>query len=143
MKNVLHFFGEFLVEGTGGSSVFKNFQGSSISDLTKPDQKHKSFKWSIYLDVDSEKGTTTDNFVAMNENVLKKRQLKSIKRHRRWNIGKVGNEVFHLVFAFISHTNLIYLFFYYFCISLLGFIGKSCPLDSLLAKIHCNRDFLQ
>ncbi|KAF3447262.1 hypothetical protein FNV43_RR12442 [Rhamnella rubrinervis] len=89
MKNVLHFFGEFLVEGTGGSSVFKNFQASSISDLTKPDQKHKSIKWSIYLDVDSEKGTTTDNFVAVNEYVLKKRQLKSIKRHRRWNIGKV------------------------------------------------------
>lgn len=91
MKNVLHFFGEFLVEGTGGSSVFKNFQASSISDLTKPDQKHKSFKWSACLEVDPEKGTTNDNLVAMNEDVLKERQLKSIKRHRRWNIGKVGN----------------------------------------------------
>ncbi|KAH7524781.1 hypothetical protein FEM48_Zijuj06G0155600 [Ziziphus jujuba var. spinosa] len=90
MKNVLHFFGEFLVEGTGGSSVFKNFQASSISDLTKPDQKRKTLKLPIYLDVvDSEEGTTIDNFEALNEYVLKKRQLKSIKRHRRWNIGKV------------------------------------------------------
>lgn len=91
MKNVLHFFGEFLIEGTGGSSVFKNFQASRISDLTKLDQKHKSFKWSACLEVDPEKGTTNDNLVAMNEDVLKERQLKSIKRHRRWNIGKVGN----------------------------------------------------
>lgn len=101
MKNVLHFFGEFLVEGTGGSSVFKNFQASSISDLTKPDQKRKTLKLPIYLDVvDSEEGTTIDNFEALNEYVLKKRQLKSIKRHRRWNIGKVENSLFHLIFAF-------------------------------------------
>lgn len=73
MKNVLHFFGELLVEGTGGSSVFKNFHGSSNSDLT------------------SEKGTAVDNTDAVHENELKRKQLKSIKRHRRWNISKVGN----------------------------------------------------
>lgn len=91
MKNVLHFFGEFLVEGTGGSSVFKNFHASSNSDSAKPDQKQKALKWPIYLDLYSEKGTMVDNSDTMHENVLKRKQLKSIKRHRRWNIGKVGN----------------------------------------------------
>lgn len=89
MKNVLHFFGEFLVEGTGGSSVFRNFHGSSNHDLTKPDQKQKSVKQPLYLDSDSEKGATVDKFEAMNENVLKRKQFKNIKRHRRWNMGKV------------------------------------------------------
>ncbi|BFG19464.1 hypothetical protein CerSpe_057380 [Prunus speciosa] len=89
MKNVLHFFGEFLVEGTGGSSVFRNFHGSSNHDLTKPDQKQKSVKQPLYLDSDSEKGATVDKFEAMNENVLKRKQLKNIKRHRRWNMGKI------------------------------------------------------
>lgn len=91
MKNVLHFFGEFLVEGTGGWSVFKNFHASSNSDLTKPDQKQKSLRWPIYLDLYSEKISTVDNSDAMHENMLKRKQIKSIKRHRRWNIGKVGN----------------------------------------------------
>lgn len=91
MKTALHFFGEFLVEGTGGSLVFKNFHASSNSDLTKPDQKQKSLKWPVHLDLYSEKGMMVDNSEAMNENVLKRKQLKSIKRHRRWNIGKVGN----------------------------------------------------
>ncbi|EXB79620.1 BEACH domain-containing protein lvsC [Morus notabilis] len=89
MKNVLHFFGEFLVEGTGGSSVFKNFHASSNSDLTKPDQKQKSLRWPIYLDLYSEKISTVDNSDAMHENVHKRKQIKSIKRHRRWNIGKI------------------------------------------------------
>lgn len=90
MKNVLHFFGEFLVEGSGGSSVFRNFP--SNHDSTKPDHKQKSVKQSLSLDLDSEKGSTVDKFEAMNENVHKRKQLKSIKRHRRWNMGKVGNK---------------------------------------------------
>ncbi|KAJ0087368.1 hypothetical protein Patl1_08681 [Pistacia atlantica] len=86
MKKVLHFFGEFLVEGTGGSSVFKDFHGSSSSDLNKPDQKQKIFKWPEYFDLNSEKGLPTDNAEA--ENLLQK-PLKNVKRHRRWNIGKI------------------------------------------------------
>lgn len=87
MKNVLHFFGEFLVDGTGGSSVFKNFHASSNSDFTKSDQKQKLLKWPNF-DLVPEKGITTDNADPMNENVHKK-QLKNVKRHRRWNIGKI------------------------------------------------------
>ena len=91
-KNFLHFSGEFLVEGTGGSSVFKNFNASSNSDVTKPDQwggisKQKFHKWPLNSDFESEKGIP--NIDAIHENRLQK-QEKSIKRHRRWNIIKVG-----------------------------------------------------
>ncbi|KAK8625809.1 hypothetical protein V6N13_056966 [Hibiscus sabdariffa] len=85
MKEVLHFFGKFLVEGTVGSAVFKNLNASSHSELAKTDQKPSSFKWSINQNICSEKGASTDNIEA--ENLHK--QLQTVKRHRRWNIGKI------------------------------------------------------
>lgn len=93
MKNVLHFFGEFLVEGTGGSSIFRNFPASSNYDLTKPDQKQKFIKQPICFGLDAAKGTMVDKFEAISENVLKRKELKNIKRHRRWNIGKVRKHI--------------------------------------------------
>ncbi|KAK9032820.1 hypothetical protein V6N11_017863 [Hibiscus sabdariffa] len=71
MKDVLHFFGEILVEGTAGSSVFKNLNASG--HFERGDLKI------------SEKGTS-DNVEAEN---LHKEQLKNVKRHRRWSIGKI------------------------------------------------------
>ncbi|KAK2659945.1 hypothetical protein Ddye_006478 [Dipteronia dyeriana] len=86
MKNVLHFFGEFLVEGTGGESVFKNFHGSSNLDPSKPDQRQKFLKWPEYFDLSSEKVLAADNAESDN---LHQKQLKHVKRHRRWNVGKI------------------------------------------------------
>nr|XP_043606677.1 BEACH domain-containing protein B isoform X1 [Erigeron canadensis] len=63
MKKVLHFFGEFLVEGTGGSSVFRSIQASGSFDSNK-----------------------TDNLVLGN---LLLKQSENIKRHRRWEISKI------------------------------------------------------
>ncbi|XP_038715869.1 BEACH domain-containing protein B isoform X2 [Tripterygium wilfordii] len=88
MKSVLHFFGEFLVEGSGGSSVFKNFHALSSNDSTKGDQKQKSLKWPVYFDLNSEKGLSVDNLEAINVN-NRQRNLKHVKRHRRWDIGKI------------------------------------------------------
>ncbi|XP_050379175.1 BEACH domain-containing protein B isoform X2 [Argentina anserina] len=89
MKNVLHFFGEFLVEGTGGSSIFRNFPASSNYDLTKSDQKQKFIKQPICFGLDAAKGSMIDKFEAISENVLKRKDLKNIKRYRRWNMGKI------------------------------------------------------
>lgn len=104
MKNVLHFFGEFLVEGTGGSSVFKNFHGPSNSDSNKYDQRLKFLNWPEYFDLNSERGSPTDNAEAEN---LHKKQLKNVKRHRRWNVGKVGSIVFfknsYTLFVSVTH----------------------------------------
>lgn len=49
------------MEGTGGSSVFKNFSTSKGGDVTKPDSKQNLVKWSspyereTTLDLESEK----------------------------------------------------------------------------------------
>ncbi|CAL5383977.1 unnamed protein product [Camellia sinensis] len=88
MKNVLHFFSEFLVEGTGGSSVFNNFNASSNYDSGKLDQSGGAEKQKLNVDLDSEKGNASENTDAIHENVLQK-QPKNIKRHRRWNICKI------------------------------------------------------
>lgn len=98
MKNVLHFFGEFLVEGTGGSSVFKNFHISINSDANKLEQKYKYLKWPIPVDLISGKGISVDNAISVNENTQQK-QLKHVRRHRRWNVGKVGKPQ-EVLFAF-------------------------------------------
>eukprot|EP00258_Populus_trichocarpa_P035046 XP_024451065.1 BEACH domain-containing protein B isoform X2 [Populus trichocarpa] len=87
-KNFLHFFGEFLVEGTGGSSVFKNFQASIKSDANKLEQKHKSLNWPIHVNFSPEKVISVDNTVLANENV-QQRQLKHVRRHKRWSVDKI------------------------------------------------------
>ncbi|XP_050939531.1 BEACH domain-containing protein B isoform X3 [Cucumis melo] len=89
MKNVLHFFGEFLVEGTGGASTFKNFEVLKSSNLTKLNQRQKSLKCPLYLQSDSRKSTSVDNMEVLNDDGYLKRPLKNVRRHRRWDIGKI------------------------------------------------------
>ncbi|XP_019058456.1 PREDICTED: BEACH domain-containing protein B isoform X2 [Tarenaya hassleriana] len=84
MKNVLHFSGEFLVEGTGGSAVFKKFSTSKDCDPTKPDSKQNFVKWSS--NYDTENRTLGDNMESESNH---QKTLMKVKRHRRWEIGKV------------------------------------------------------
>ncbi|XP_057426071.1 BEACH domain-containing protein B isoform X2 [Lotus japonicus] len=87
MKNVLHFFAQFLVEGTGGSSVFRNFDSSANSDLTKSDQKQRSLKWPA-SNMDLQKGITVGNVEVLNGHGAVK-VLRCVKRHRRWSMAKI------------------------------------------------------
>lgn len=91
MKKVLHFFGEFLVEGTGGSSVFRNIQASGNFESNKTDnlgmQKQKFIKWPVDL-VSTSDGEASDDINAALGNLLQK-QSENIKRHRRWELSKV------------------------------------------------------
>ncbi|CAJ2641153.1 unnamed protein product [Trifolium pratense] len=87
MKNVLHFFAQFLVEGTGGSSVFRNFDALSNSDLTKSVQKQRSMKWPA-SDMDLQKGITVGNVEVINGNGPVK-LMRCVKRHRRWSMAKI------------------------------------------------------
>ncbi|KAK3423455.1 hypothetical protein EUGRSUZ_F00430 [Eucalyptus grandis] len=88
MKTALHFFGEYLVEGTGGSSAFKDFQQPSNSDLSKLDQKQRFSKWPPHIYMESDKGISFNGLELLSENVHQ-RDLKNLKRHRRWSIGKI------------------------------------------------------
>nr|XP_029116201.1 BEACH domain-containing protein B isoform X4 [Elaeis guineensis] len=104
MQSVLHFFGEFLVEGTGGSSVFNKFQDLRNSDSSKYDQmggnqKEKLQKGSISLDADHGKGNAVD---IMDSDASKYNQPNKIKRHRRWNVSKI--KAVHLTRYLLQYT---------------------------------------
>lgn len=91
MQNVLHFSGEFLVEGTGGSSVFNNFHDISKPDTTKCDQtggiqKQKLNKEPNSLDLNHGKGNGSD---ITSLDALLPNQPSKIKRHRRWIVAKI------------------------------------------------------
>ncbi|KAK1395990.1 Beach domain-containing protein b [Heracleum sosnowskyi] len=86
MKNSLHFIGMFLVEGTGGSSVFENLNTLENFDTSKPDQPGVERKCLIRLK--SRRGHAIDSLNATHGSALEK-QAKTIKRHRRWNISKI------------------------------------------------------
>lgn len=72
-RNVLHFSSEFLVEGTGGSSVFNSFQDHKSND-SKNESRDKNGNDSDYM---------TNNS-----------QSNKIKRHRRWNLAMVCFSLF-------------------------------------------------
>jgi len=101
MKNVLHFSAQFLVEGTGGSSVFKNFDASLNSDLTKSDVKQRSYKWPV-SGMDPQKGAAVGHAELTNGNGSIK-LMRCVKRHRRWSVAKVG-----LLVSFSLHVLLHY-----------------------------------
>ncbi|GKA73291.1 BEACH domain-containing protein B isoform X1 [Tanacetum coccineum] len=90
MKKVLHFFGEFLVEGTWGWSVFRDIQASGSSESNKADnigtQKQKFIKWPVDL-VSTSDGEASDDINAVVGNLLQK-QSENIKRHKRRDLSK-------------------------------------------------------
>ncbi|KAK9165680.1 hypothetical protein Scep_000871 [Stephania cephalantha] len=91
MKNVLHFFGEFLVEGTGGSSVFNSFNALINSEYNSDQigafHKRKLPKWPSNVDAQFEKGQNVNVSLADRDNLLKREP--KVKRHRRWEVSKV------------------------------------------------------
>lgn len=79
-RNALHFSFEFLVEGTGGSSVFNTFQDKKDSDsknemggLDKPKGN-----------LDGGRGNGAES-----SDTQIKNQSNKIKQHRRWKITRV------------------------------------------------------
>lgn len=135
VQNVLHFAGEFIVEGTGGSSVFKSFRDTGNSDSNKCEQPGSipKQKWNKgpTLDNNRGKGTPTDS-----EDVDASLQHKTnkIKLHRRWNLSAVC----------ISKATYIYFFLYTFLNWLIiswGYFNFSLLLQ--IKAVHWTRYLLQ
>jgi hypothetical protein len=79
-RNALHFSFEFLVEGTGGSSVFNRFQDKKDSDSKNETgglEKPKS-------NLDGGRGNAAES-----SDTQIKSQSNKIKHHRRWKITRV------------------------------------------------------
>ncbi|GMH14034.1 hypothetical protein Nepgr_015875 [Nepenthes gracilis] len=84
-NNVMHFFGEFLVVGAAGSSVFKNFDSLSNHESGNLDEstglcKSEYLKLPLNLSPKSEKQNATGEV---------DEKSKNIKRHRRWSVSKI------------------------------------------------------
>ncbi|XP_039804100.1 BEACH domain-containing protein B-like isoform X5 [Panicum virgatum] len=75
-RTVMHFSFEFLVEGTGGSSVFSKFKDKKDSDCKND------------LGGFDRLDGCRDGMIETN-GVLMQNQSNKIKRHRRWNIAKI------------------------------------------------------
>ena len=87
-RNALHFSFEFLVEGTGGSSVFNRFQDKNDSDSKNETgglEKPKS-------NLDGGRGNAAES-----SDTQIKSQSNKIKHHRRWKITRVC--LFSLIFC--------------------------------------------
>ncbi|GAB2294234.1 hypothetical protein Dimus_028451 [Dionaea muscipula] len=83
-KNVLHFFGEFLVEGAAASSLFKNFDSLENPEAQKCDEsggvnRQKYLKLPMNLTSDSDRQSASGRV----------KQGPNVKRHRRWNVAKI------------------------------------------------------
>ncbi|KAG9149665.1 hypothetical protein Leryth_017584 [Lithospermum erythrorhizon] len=90
MKTLLHFFAELIVEGSGGTIVFRCFDSSGNFDSSKFDQlegaeKKKFIRLPISSDLYSERGSVSERTIGVHE----KKQHSNIKRHRRWNVCKI------------------------------------------------------
>ncbi|XP_031488059.1 BEACH domain-containing protein B isoform X2 [Nymphaea colorata] len=107
MQHILHFYGELLVEGTGGSSVFRILCSScnhgvkigqrEAIDRQKPQQEI------VNVDPDCEKvcGGTNDDMSSLHKSLLHKLP-ENIKRHHRWNLCKI--KAVHSTRYLLRHT---------------------------------------
>ena len=124
-RSAMHFSFEFLVEGTGGSSVFNRFQDKNESDSKNELGSVEKVKGNS----DVGRGNKDESGDA-----LMKSQSNKIKHHRRWKITRVCSlSLSQPGFAYVSVTYLT-------PPSLLT--DKSCSLDTLPTTVYCNRDIL-
>ncbi|BBM99563.1 hypothetical protein MPTK1_1g22060 [Marchantia polymorpha subsp. ruderalis] len=98
MRSSIHFYGEFIVEGTGGSTVFTPAGGLSYPDLQSSDILEKgSSRSKSGLKKESipgggagdmEKGNAMDRLEPV-RNITPSGTSKDVKRHRRWDLFQV------------------------------------------------------
>ncbi|KMZ59450.1 hypothetical protein ZOSMA_68G00360, partial [Zostera marina] len=101
LQMVLHFSSEFLVEGTGGSSVFKSFDVPQYSDCTSTNQSEGTHNKKLHegqIIHEWNQGSDKDN---INDSMFKK-EYKKLKRHRRWNITRI--KAVHLIRYLLQYT---------------------------------------
>ena len=122
-RNALHFSFEFLVEGTGGSSVFNRFQDKNDSDSKNETgglEKPKS-------NLDGGRGNAAES-----SDTQIKSQSNKIKHHRRWKITRVC--LFSL--SFCANLCCLYGLVTYFT-HYSSLTDKSSSLDTLPTTIYC------
>jgi hypothetical protein len=88
MQSSLHFYGEFIVEGTGGRSVFNSAGGFNYPDAVTMEKGFNKPKMSGRKDF--LEGSEGDRGNAMERlDPIQGGLLKGIKRHSRWDLSQV------------------------------------------------------
>jgi hypothetical protein len=138
-RNAMHFSFEFLVEGTGGSSVFNRFQDKKESDSKNELGSVENLK----SNSDVGRGNQAESGDA-----LLKSQSNKIKHHRRWKITRVCSLSLSLR-VWICILSVTYLTPLSLCILSVTYLtplslltDKSSSLDTLPTTVYCNRDIL-
>lgn len=104
MRSSLHFYGEFVVEGTGGRSVFNRAGGLNYPDVTstetpeKGSHRTRSFREKSFGEAgDSEKGYAMERLDPMQHCTIQGGPFKDVKRHRRWDLSQASFFTFVVV----------------------------------------------
>ena len=88
MQSSLHFYGEFIIEGTGGRSVFNSTGGFNYPDAVTMEKGFSKPKMSSRKDfLDGSEGDRGNAMVRLDP--IQGGLLKSIKRHSRWDLSQV------------------------------------------------------
>ena len=95
-ENSLHFYGDFLVEGTAGSSIFTssgqlNYSEHVLLDVMERVGKSRTNtrEGNDHVHVLSDKANIQDRLNFPQPSDMLQGQRKGIKRHRRWDLLKV------------------------------------------------------
>ena len=104
MQSSLHFYGEFIVEGTGGRSVFNSIGGLNYPDAVTMEKGFSKPKMSGRKDF--LEGPEGDRGIAMERlDPIQGGLLKGIKRHSRWDLSQVRAD--DSVVLFLRNSKLL------------------------------------
>lgn len=105
MQSSLHFYGEFIVEGTGGRSVFNSVNGFNYPDAGTMEKGFSKPKMSGRKDFfdgpEGDRGNPMERLDPIQGGLLK-----GIKRHSRWDLSQVRPD--STLSLFISIPRIVY-----------------------------------
>ncbi len=92
MRSSIHFYGEFVVEGTGGQSVFSSSGGLNYPEVTSIEKSSSKSKGNSRREevADMEKVNVMERLEPMHHSAMHGGPWKDIKRHSRWDLCQVS-----------------------------------------------------
>jgi len=90
MQSSLHFYGEFIIEGTGGRAVFNSTGGLNYPDAVTMEKGFSKAKTSTRKDSSMEGGDVERGNAMERLDPIQGGPSKGIKRHSRWDLSQVS-----------------------------------------------------
>jgi hypothetical protein len=108
MRSSIHFHGEFVVEGTGGQSVFSSSGGLNYPEVTSIEKSSSKSKGNSRREevADMEKVNVMERLEPMHHSAMRGGPWKDIKRHGRWDLSQVSTCVSQSLLGLGFRVNL-------------------------------------